>query len=63
MGTVNYVRYNRFGAAVDLLKREPLDAFDSTLRRLSDKATSVEEKSRFAKSLSNLYPCVDSNFM
>ena len=46
---VNYVQYNRFGAAVDMFKKESPDAFDSTLKRLSDRATSAEEMNRISK--------------
>ena len=58
MDIVNYVGYNRFGAAVDLLKKESPDAFVSILKSLSDRATSAEEISRIAelKSLPNLWP-------
>ena len=65
MDVVNYVQYNRFGAAVGLPKKESPDAFDSILKRLSDRATSAEDMSRIAKlnSLRNLWPCVDANSM
>ena len=46
MNIVNYVQYNRFGAAVDLLKKESPYAFDSILKRLSDRATNAEKISR-----------------
>ena len=65
MDVVNYVHYNRFGTAVDLLKKESPDAFDSILKRLRDRATSAEEMSRISelKDLRNLRPCVDANSM
>ena len=65
MDIVNYVQYNRFGATVDLFKRESPDAFDSLLKRLSDRATNAEEMSRIAelKSLRNLRLCIDANSM
>ena len=34
MDVVNYVQYNRFGAAVDLLKRESPNAFDSYFEKI-----------------------------
>ena len=62
MDIVNYVQYNRFGVAVDLLKKESPDAFDSILKRLNDRATTAEEMSRISelKSLRNLRPCADA---
>ena len=65
MGIVNYVQYNRFGAAVDLLKNESPDAFDLIFKRLSDRATTAEEMSRISelKSLRNLRSCADANSM
>ena len=65
MGIVNYVQYNHFGAAVDLLKKETPDAFNSILKRLSDWATSTKEMSCISelRSLRNLRPCVDANSM
>ena len=38
MDIVNYVQHNRFGAAVDLLKKESPDAFDPIFKRLCDRA-------------------------
>ena len=60
---VNYVQYNRFGAAVYFHKKESPNAPDSILKGLSDKANSAEEMSRIAalKGLRNLRPCVDAN--
>ena len=49
MDIVNYVQYNRFGAAVDLLKKESPDAFDPIFKRLSDRATIAEEMSRISE--------------
>ena len=63
MDVVYYVQYNRFGAAFDLLNKESPDAFDSILKRSSDRATSAEDMSRIADSLRNLRPCVDANSM
>ena len=65
MDIVNYVQYNRFGAAVDLLKKESPDAFDPIFKRLSDRATTAEEMSRISelKSLRNLRSCADANSM
>ena len=42
MNIVNYVQYNRFGAAVDLLEKGSPGAFDSILKTLNDRATSAE---------------------
>ena len=49
MDVVNYVQYNRFATAVDLLKNKFPDAFDTILKKLSDRATSTEEMSRIAE--------------
>ena len=59
------MQYDRFGAAVGLLKKGSPHAIDSILKRSSDRATSAEEMSLIAelKSLRNLLPCVDANSM
>ena len=48
-----------------MLTKESPDAFDSILKRLSDRATSAEETSRISEleSLCNLGPCVEVNSM
>ena len=65
MDVVNYVQYNRFGAAVDLIKKDSPDAFDAIWKRLSDRFTSAEEISPISelKSLYNFRFCVDANSM
>ena len=49
MDVVNYVQYNRFETAVDLLKNESPDAFDSIWKRIGDRATSAQKMSRIAE--------------
>ena len=62
-----YVRRNRFGAAVELLKKETPDAFKAIVKKLLDKTTNTTEMNlnliSKVKSLRNLRPCVDSNSM
>ena len=62
---IRYVQQNRFGAAIDLLKNESPDAFESILKKLSAKTTRTEEMRRLAelKSLRNLRPCVDDELI
>ena len=60
-----YVQRNRFGAAVEILKKETSGAFEAIVKKLSDKATNTTEMNLISevKSLRNLRPCVDSNSM
>ena len=60
-----YVQRSRFGAAIELLKKETPDAFEAIVKKLSDKATNTTEMNFISevKSLRNLRPCVDSNSM
>ena len=58
-----YVQRNRFGAAVELLKKETPDSFEAIVKKLSDKTTNTTEMNLISevKSLRNLRSCVDSN--
>ena len=62
---IRYVQQNRFRAAIDLLKNESPDTFESILKKLSAKTTGTEEMRRLAelKSLRNLRPCVDDELI
>ena len=62
---IRYVQQNRFGAAIDLLKNESPDAFESILKKLSAKTTCTEELRRLAelKTLRNLRPCADDELI
>ena len=65
MDVVKFVHRVRFGAAVDLLKNNSPDVFDSIVKQLSDKAANTEDMNRISelKALKNLRPCVDTEDM
>ena len=65
MDAVKFVHRVRFGAAVDLLKNNSPDVFDSIVKQLSDKAANTEDMNRISelKALKNLRPCADTEDM
>ena len=58
---VKYVQFQRFGAAVKLLRKESPDEFESILKRLGSNTNDPESKPRLnkLKTLRNLRPYVD----
>ena len=65
LDTVRYVQAQRFGAAVEMLKMDSSDAFDSILKKLNDRADNAEDMWRISelKTLRRLRPCVDADSM
>ena len=65
MDAVKFVQRVRFEAAVDLLKNNSPDVFDSIVKKLTDKAANTEDMNRISelKALKNLRPCVDTEEM
>ena len=65
LDTVRYVQAQRFGAAVEMLKMDSSDAFDSILKKLNDRADNAEDMRRISelKTLRRLRPCVDADSM
>ena len=59
---VKYVQSNYFGAAVNCLKNNSPDEFDSFLKRMSKKAVDVDNLRRISelKTLRPLRPCIDA---
>ena len=60
---IKYVKQERFGTAVELLKANQPDAFDSIMKKLSGKVLNTEDMrciSEF-KTLRNLRPRVDND--
>ena len=62
---IKYVQHKRFGTAVELLKVNSADAFDSIIKKLSDKVSNTEDMRRISelRTLRNLRPCVDDDSM
>ena len=60
---VKYVQSRSFGAAVESLKKESLDQFESMIERLRSKAKDPDSTRRLneLKTLRNLRPCVGSD--
>ena len=63
LDVIYYVQRNYFGLVIDLLKKNSPDAFESILKRLSDKTSDVGQMSRIAemKTLRNLRPCINAD--
>ena len=49
LDVIYYVQRNYFGLVIDLLKKDSPDAFESILKRLSDKTSDVGQMSRIAE--------------
>ena len=62
LDVVKYVQSNYFGAAVDCLKNNSPDKFDSFLKCMSKKAVDVDDLRRISelKTLRPLRPCIDA---
>ena len=62
---VRHVQSRRFGPAVEMLKTDSSDAFDSILKKLNEKAVNAEDIKRSSelKTLRRLPPCVDTASM
>ena len=62
---VKYVQSNYFGAAVDCLKNNSPDEFDSFLKRMSKKAVDVDDLCRISelKTLRPLQLCIDAGLI
>ena len=62
LDVVKYVQWNYFGAAVDCLKNNSPDEFDSFLKRMIEKAVDVNDLRRISelKTLRPLRPCIDA---
>ena len=62
---VKYVQSNYFGAAVDYMKNNSPDEFDSFLKRMSEKAVEVDDLRTIfeLKTLRRLRPCIDIGFI
>ena len=62
---VKYVQINFFGDAVDLLKADTPDAYESCLKSLANEAKNVKQLLRISelKSLCNFRPCVDASYL
>ena len=62
---IKYVQHKRFGTAVELLKVNSADAFDSIIKKLRDKVSNTEDMRRISelRTLRNLRPCVDDDSM
>ena len=61
LDVVKYVQLDYFGPAVDYLKNNSPDEFDSFLKRMSEKAVDVDDLRRISelKTLRPLRPCID----
>ena len=62
---VRYVQFRRFGAAIEMLKRDSSDAFHSILKKLNDKAVNAVDMRQISelKTLHRLRFCVDTASM
>ena len=62
---IKYVQYKRFGTAVELLRVNSAVAFDSIIKKLSDRVSNTEDMRLISelKTLRNLRPCVDDDSM
>ena len=65
MDAVNYVQFQSFGAAITLLKEGSPDNFNHMLKKLQSNVNSAEQRRKIneLKTLRNLRPCVDAEFM
>ena len=65
MDIVKYVQFRSFAAAITLLKEGSPDNFDQMLKKLQSNVNSAEQMRKITelKTLHNLRPCIDAEFM